>query len=149
MESKEEERQSAPLKVDIQFLDLEQLPRIHINENYRIETRIKEGGFGKVYRVMRKSDRKKFAAKFMTMKKIYEDSELLRPYVQREISYLTSIDSNKIMKLEDQCFVSGPSEFIKKEHLVMICELAEGNLDDFIKSHKAPIPEERIMQIFV
>ncbi len=31
----------------------------------------------------------------------------------------------------------------------MICELAEGNLDDFISKHQGPIPEDKIMSLFV
>ncbi len=37
----------------------------------------------------------------MTISDINADEGLLKPYVEREISYLTALNSNKIMKLED------------------------------------------------
>ncbi len=92
---------------------------------------------------------KYLAAKFITIEAINADKARLKPYVEREISYLTHLKCNKIMKLKDQCFLSGPTEAINEEHLVIICELAEGNLDEFIMNYDGRIPEEKIMQLFV
>ncbi len=142
-------KKPACLKANVPILSIDKLPRRNFDDTYLLCTKIKEGGFGEVFKVMRKSDKKYLAAKFITMKSINADKALLKPYVEREISYLTYLNSNKIMKLEDQCFVSGPTHYLNEEKLVIICELAEGNLDDFIKDYDGFIPEDKIMQLFV
>ncbi len=97
---------------------------------------------------MRRSDKRLLAAKCITMYKINEDSEKLRPYVEREISYLMSLSCNYIMKLEDGCFVSGPTTAVKEDHLVIMSELAEGNLEEFINNYPGDVPEEIVINIF-
>lgn len=52
------------------------------------------------------------------------------------------------MKLEDQCFLTKPSKTFKHECLVIICELAEGNLYSYIKHYNGHIPEATIMHLF-
>ncbi len=52
------------------------------------------------------------------------------------------------MKLEDACFISDATSAIKEEHLVIISELAEGNLDDYIKKYQGHISEDQIMRLF-
>ncbi len=59
-----------------------------------------------------------------------------------------SFDCNFIMKLEDACFVSGPTTTFNQEHLVIITEKVENNLDDFIKNYSGDIPEEIVLQLF-
>lgn len=60
-----------------------------------------------------------------------------------------SLKSNYIIKLEDECFISKPTSEVRNEHLVIISELAEKNLEDYIKDYVGPIPEQKIMQLFV
>ena len=98
---------------------------------------------------MRKSDFKLAAAKCIPLEAYnHEDSEFLKTYLQREVSFLMNLSCNYIMQLEDICFISSATSAVKQEHLVIIGELAQENLDDFITKYKGPIPEEIIMKLF-
>ena len=77
---------------------------------------------------MRKSDNMMFAAKCICLEVPNVNSELLKIYLQREISFLMALKCNYIMKLEDTCFISDSTSAVKQDHLVIISELAEGNL---------------------
>lgn len=59
-----------------------------------------------------------------------------------------AIKCNYIMKLEDSCFLSGPTSVMNKRHLVIVSELAQDNLDSYIKNYHGLISEEEIMRIF-
>ncbi len=81
-----------------------------------------------MFKIKRRSDNKHLAAKCITLKKIEYDNGFLRPYIESEISILSSLDSRFIMKLEDSCFISSATRFVREDHLVIISEVAERNL---------------------
>lgn len=66
-----------------------------------------------------------------------------------EISLLMSLKSSFIMKLEDACFITEATGQLRNESLVIISELAEGNLDFYIKTYQGLVPEAKIIQLFV
>lgn len=76
------------------------------------------------------------------------NSALLKSYIEREVAFLTSLESNFIMKLEDDCFISGPTSAVKDNHLVIIGELALGNLENFIQYYQGNVPEDIIMNLY-
>ena len=53
------------------------------------------------------------------------------------------------MKLEDACFITEATGQLRNESLVIISELAEGNLDFYIKTYQGLVPEAKIIQLFV
>ena len=53
------------------------------------------------------------------------------------------------MKLEDACFISGPTQVVNEDHFDIISELAQENLDEYITKYQGFIPEEVIMRIFI
>ncbi len=129
----EDEREQANLKTHITPVTLASLQRFNLEHKYQIRQKISQGGFGLVFKVLRKADHRVMAAKCIPLDKINEDSELLKTYVEREMSFLTSLSCSFIMKLEDSCFVSGPTSAVQCEHLVILSELAQENLEDYIK----------------
>ncbi len=76
------------------------------------------------------------------MSSIKARSEHLRPYIEREISLLSALNCDFILKLEGSCFISEPTEIILEEYLVLLTELAEGNLDSYIMNFPGLAPEE-------
>ncbi len=76
------------------------------------------------------------------MSSIKAKSEHLRPYIEREISLLTALDCDFILKCKEPCFISEPTEIILEEYLVILTELAEGNLEKYIMDYPGLIPEE-------
>ncbi len=149
MESSQEvQRDPANLKTQVNSVTIDSLEKFNLEDKYQIRQKISQGGFGSVYKVMRRSDNRLFAAKCISIDSINERSELLKPYVEREISYLMSFDCNYIMKLEEGCFVSTPTTAVKEDHLVIMSELAEGNLEDFIMKYPGDVPEETVINLF-
>lgn len=61
---------------------------------------------------------------------------------------MQSLNSKYIIKLEGECFISGKTEFLEEENLVIIFELAECNLEDYIKKYQGEISEKKVMHIF-
>lgn len=52
------------------------------------------------------------------------------------------------MKLEDRCSITDRVPGNIQDHLVIISELAQGNLEEFISSYPGNIPEATIMKLF-
>ncbi len=146
---KKEDRPSAILKTEVEMITLESLETKNLEDNYWIRQKLSQGGFGLVYKIMRKSDKRVFAAKCIPMSDINANEKLLKTYVQREISFLMGLKTNYIMKLEDACFISTATSAVHEDHLVIVSELAQGSLDDYLKKNEGLIPEEKIMKIFV
>lgn len=146
--TEEDERFPAQLKSDILKITLEDLKWLNLEEKYKIIRKLSEGAFGQVFKLMRLSDSKNFAAKCIPIKSIYDNSELMKTYVEREISLLMSLNHNYIMELEGECFITGRAQFWLEDQLVIISELAEGNLEEYIKKYQGHIPEEKIMRLF-
>ncbi len=53
------------------------------------------------------------------------------------------------MKQEDECFISGPNKILNVDHVVIISELAQTNLEKYIMNYNGKIPEAVIMKLFV
>lgn len=43
-----------------------------------------------------------------------------------------ALKGNYLIEFKDNCFISDSTAFFEEEHLVIACEMSEGNLDDYI-----------------
>ncbi len=106
------QRVSAIIETKVKNITLASLPNANLEDKYKILEFIDQGTFGKVFKVMRKSDSKIMAAKCIPLNEDDINFELLKLYAEREISFLSGLDNEFILKLEDQCFISGATEAI-------------------------------------
>lgn len=95
-------RLSANLKQSIEDITIKDLRRIELVEKYILKGLIGEGGFGKVFKIIRKKDKQPFAAKFIAIEDMpdmivlegsYNVQKSLKDYIEREISYLSTLKS--------------------------------------------------------
>ncbi len=148
MEEEKKERIPANLKTELKNITIDDLQKVRITEKYQVRRQLSAGTFGRVFQILRKSDKKLLAAKCIPRYSIEENSAIMKPYVEREISLLTSFNHNYTMQLEDGIFISEANDILPDEQLVIISELAEGNLQDYIKNYPGFVPEEKILKIF-
>ncbi len=99
-----------------------------------------------VFEMKRKSDGARFAGKFIPIK----DEE--RKYIEREINHLKILKSDHIVQVKDKFFITDEMiENVNGPKLVILCELAECNLYEYIyKRHKLnqPLTEKEVIMIF-
>ncbi len=94
-------RRSVVQKVERPKIKLQSLEEGFLMDKYRNYRLIKEGGFAKVFRVVRKSDGKVLAAKCINLERSDISPSKLVELCEREIEILMGLESNFIVKLED------------------------------------------------
>ena len=104
---------------------------------YKIIKKIGEGGFGKVYQVLNKSNKKNYALKEFSIKGETKDTI---QKIKKEAEILSKFNHKNIVKYYDS--------FENKNKFYILMELCSGkNIDDFIKEYKekCELIEEKIL----
>ena len=105
-------------------INLEKLKTLKFSNKYRRDHLINEGAYGRVYKMMRLSDDKFFAAKFIPIR------EEMKVYLERELYHLKILKHKNIVKVVDEYFITREGTIDEKPELVILFELAEKDLQN-------------------
>lgn len=101
-----------------------------ILDEYEIESKISEGSFGVVYKVFKKSQKKKNSRKYFALKELV-NLEKNKDIISREIKIHSSFNHPNIVKIfHHESTLS---------HVYILMEFCEMNLNQLIKKIQYPI----------
>ncbi len=111
-----------------EIISLKNLKTLKFTEKYEKTAILGEGSSSRVYEMKRKKDGARLAGKFILIP--FKEDE--KKCIEREINDLKILKSDHIVQIKDY-FITNEGIYNKNEpELVLICELAECNLYDYI-----------------
>ena len=113
---------------------------MRVSDNYHRNGRIGSGGFGTVSKMKRLSDKELLAGKFISIEKPSHHK-----YIEREVSNLASLRNDFILNMDDYFLTN---ESCDTTNLVLITEMAERNLEEFVNAYDGLLDEDLILNLF-